>query len=168
MLECIPASRGIAIGKAFVYEKDLKVERREIDETEIEKELERFDEAVKKTKEQLVEIKEKTTKEIGEREAKIFQAHLMMAEDPALKKGVTDEIKSGTNAEAAVQKVIETFVSMFKSMKGEYLRERSADVRDVGERIIRCLSGKEQTALADLKEEAIVIARTLVPSDTKR
>lgn len=165
-LKGIPASPKIAIGRVFVYEREVKVERRKISKAEVEKEINRFEEAVKKSKEQLVRLEEKTAMEIGEKEAKIFQAHMLMLEDPALLKEIRKNIESGENAEAAVQDAIKSFVSMFEGMKDEFFRERAIDVQDVGERIIRNLTGRSVVTLADLREKVVLVAETLTPSDT--
>jgi len=165
-LKGIPASPKIAIGRVFVYDREVKVERRKIGKTEVEKEINRFEEAIKKSKEQLARLEEKTAMEIGEKEAKIFQAHMLMLEDPALLKEIRKNMESGENAEAAVQDAIKSFVSMFESMKEEYFRERAIDVQDVGERIIRNLTGRSVGTLADLRKKVVLVAETLTPSDT--
>lgn len=165
-LKGIPASPKIAIGRVFVYDGEVKVERRKISKAEVEKEINRFEDAVRKSKGQLARLEEKTTREIGEKEAKIFQAHMLMLEDPALLKEIRKNIGSGENAEAAVQEAIKSFVSMFESMKEEYFRERAIDVQDVGERIIRNLTGRSLGTLADLRKKVVLVAETLTPSDT--
>jgi len=165
-LKGIPASPKIAIGRAFVYDREVKVERRKIGKAKAEKEINRFEEAVKKSEEQLADLEEKTAMEIGEKEAKIFQAHRLMLRDPALLKEIRENIATGENAEAAVQDAIKSFVSMFENMKDEYFRERAIDVQDVGERIIRNLVGRSTGTLADLREKVVLVAKTLTPSDT--
>jgi len=166
-LKGIPASPKIAIGNAFVYEREVTVERRKISGTEVEKELERFEGAVENSKKQLARLEEKTTGEIGEKEAKIFRAQKLMLEDPTLLKEIRGNIESGENAEGAVQDAIKDFVSMFEGMKDEYFRERAIDVQDVGDRVIRNLTGRSVgTSLADLREKVVLVAETLTPSDT--
>jgi len=168
MLKGISASPNIAIGKVFVYEKELKFERRTIDEKEVDNELKRLDNAIAKSKSELVELRDETAKKIGEKEAKIFEAHLLMLDDPALITEVKKRIRSMTNAEAAVDEVVKNFVAMFDQMVDQYMKERAIDVQDVGERIIRNLLGKEFGSLADLREQVVVIADNLTPSDTAR
>jgi len=166
MLKGISASPRIAIGKVFVYEKELKFERRTIDEKEVDNELKRLDNAIAKSKSELAELRDETAKKIGEKEAKIFEAHLLMLDDPALITEVKKRIRSMTNAEAAVDEVVKSFVAMFDQMEDQYMKERAIDVQDVGERIIRNLLGKEFGSLADLREQVVVIADNLTPSDT--
>ena len=168
MLKGVSASPNIAIGKAFVYEKELKFKRRTIDEKEVDNELKRLDNAIAKSKSELVELRDETAKKIGEKEAKIFEAHLLMLDDPALITEVKKRIRSMTNAEAAVDEVVRSFVAMFDQMEDQYMKERAIDVQDVGERIIRNLLGKEFGSLADLREQVVVIADSLTPSDTAR
>jgi len=168
MLKGISASPKIAIGKVFVYEKELKFERRTIDEKEVDNELKRLDNAIAKSKSELAELRDETAKKIGEKEAKIFEAHLLMLDDPALITEVKKRIRSTINAEAAVDEVVESFVAMFDQMEDQYMKERAIDVQDVGERIIRNLLGKEFGSLADLREQVVVIADNLTPSDTAR
>ncbi len=165
-LKGIPASPKIAIGRAFVYEREVKVERRKIGEAEVKGELKRFEEAVRKSKEQLNRLRKKTAMDIGEKEANIFLAHRLMLEDPTFLNEVRKNIESGKNAEAAVQDATKNLVSMFEKMKDEYFRERAIDVQDVGERVIRNLTGRSVGTLADLREKVILIAETLTPSDT--
>lgn len=168
MLKGISASPRIAIGKVFIYEKELKFERRTISEKEIDSELKRLDNAIAKSKSELEELRDETAKKIGEKEAKIFEAHLLMLDDPALITEVKKRIRSMINAEAAVDEVVKNFVAMFDQMEDQYMKERAIDVQDVGERIVRNLLGKEFGSLADLKEQVIVIADNLTPSDTAR
>ncbi len=166
MLKGVGASPNIAIGKAFVYEKELKFERRTIDEKEVEAELKRLDYVIEKSKEELDKLQDEAVKKIGEKEAKIFEAHMLMLQDPALITEAKNKIRSRLNAEAAVDEVVKKFIAMFERMEDQYMKERAIDVQDVGERLIKNLLGREFKSLTDLDEKTIVIADGLTPSDT--
>ena len=161
-------SPGIAIGQAFVYrcEKPAVI-RREIDDPE--KEIQRFHRALHEAKAQIEEIRAGAVSKVGEDTAAIFEAHEMFLEDPELIGQVEAEIRSGNlNAEYAVQQTIEAYASVFSSMEDEYMRARGADVMDVGQRLLRILTGSEEVSLAQLDSPVIVIAHDLTPSDTAR
>jgi len=164
-LKGIAASPGVAIGKAILYKKgEVIVQLHEI--TNFEEELERFRKAVEVSKKQLKEAQDKTAKEIGESEAKIFQAQSLILEDPSLIREVTKSIEEKVNAETAVQRFIEKYVAIFKTMENAYIKARAADVQDVGDRILNNLLGTSVNPLAGLQSKAIVIAKDLSPSDT--
>ncbi|MDF2548122.1 MAG: phosphoenolpyruvate--protein phosphotransferase [Anaerosolibacter sp.] len=162
MYKGIGASPGIAVGKALLLKKeDIIIERKSI-RNEME-ENERFHKALDKTKEQIEEIKKNT----GAAQQEIMDAHLMILEDPELIGGVEGAVNAEKiNAEAALQGVIDTFVAIFESMDNEYMRERAADIKDVGQRIMMNLLGKEHPNLAKLKEPVVIVAHDLTPSDT--
>jgi len=164
MLKGVSASPNIGIGRAFVYEKKLKFKRRQLDE--VETEIKRLDEAIEKSRKELRKLRDVALEKIGEKEAKIFEAQLLMLQDPALITEVKRKIRSKVNAEAAVDDVVKNFITMFEQMEDEYMRERAIDVQDVGERLIKNLLGKDFQCLADLEENTVVIADSLTPSDT--
>ena len=166
ILKGIPASPGIAIGRAYIYKKEIVVAERKIEEGQVEEELRRFRAALEASRRQLLRIKEKTSRDLGEKEAEIFQAQLMMLEDPMFVDEVENKIKCGKNAEAAVNEVVKNLVSTFSAIKDEYLKERALDIQDVGERVIKNLLGYEDTP--ELTQKAVVIAKNLTPSDTAR
>lgn len=162
----IGASPGIAIGKALV----IKHQEMVIDKktgVDVEAEVKRLDDAIAVSKVELTKIKEKAAKELGEEEAEIFGAHLMVLEDPELVGGAKEQIKSETvNAEFALNEVKEMFVGMFESMDNEYMRERAADIKDVANRVLRHLLGIKVVDLSALDEEVVLVAHDLTPSDT--
>jgi len=165
-LRGIPVSEGIAIGPAFVYRPEKpKFERRQVED--VETELERFQRAVERSKKQLSEIYAKAKDEMGEDTARIFEAHLLFLEDPALLEKVHSKIKDKKlNAEAAVAETVEEFVAAFETMEDEYMHARAADVQDVGQRILRNLLGISGKSLDELTSPVIVVAEDLAPSDT--
>lgn len=162
----IAASNGIAIGKAFLLEKlELTIEKNVISNTDAE--VLRFEQALKKSKEELKRIKEHTRYEIGEEEAAIFEAHLLVLNDPELlnpiKEKITDE---QLNAEYALNQVAMMFISMFEAMDNEYMKERATDIRDVTKRVLSHLLNVSVSDPSLIAEEVIVIADDLTPSDT--
>ncbi|MFZ4450592.1 phosphoenolpyruvate--protein phosphotransferase [Salibacterium aidingense] len=165
-LEGIAASKGIAFAKAFVLEQpEMNIEKKEIEETDAE--IDRFQKAVDHAKQELQIIKEKTLNDMGEDKAEIFSAHLLVLEDPEIIDGVTAKIKDeGVNAEFALKELSDMYVTMFEGMDNEYMKERASDIRDVSQRILLHLLGVENTSLAAIQEETIVIAEDLTPSDT--
>jgi len=166
ILKGIPASSGVAVGKAYVYVKEFMIAERKVKKSEVKGELKKFRVALERSKKQILEIKEKTSREIGEKEANIFQAQLLMLEDPAFVAEVENKIKSGKSAEVAVNEVVKSLISTFSAIKDEYLKERALDIEDIGERVIRNLLGYKDSL--ELAQKAVVIAENLTPSDTAR
>jgi len=168
MPEGIAASPGIAIGKAYVLEKEtFSILEYQMKEEEVEKEVERFKEAVRQSKNELERIREKVKKKIGEKEAYIFQAHIYMLEDPLLIDETIKRIRrERLNAEAALEETFRTIPKKFSSVQANYIQERLRDIRDVGGRILRNLLKKPTLTLSHLNEEIILVAHDLAPSDT--
>ena len=166
MYRGIGASPGIALGKALVVEhKELVIEKKEIND--VNKEIERLNNAVLVSTKELNEVKEKAIVELGEAEAEIFEAHLLVLQDPELIDSAINTIKEeNVNAEYALNQIKETFVMMFESMDNEYMRERAADIKDVTNRVLRHLLGIKVVDLSALDEEVVLIAHDLTPSDT--
>ena len=160
------ASPGIALGKALIIEhSELVIEKRNINN--IEEEIQKLESAVKISKEELTKVKEKAFNELGEHEAEIFEAHLLVLEDPELIDSAISKIRDEkVNADYALNEIKEMFVSMFESMDNEYMRERAADIKDVTNRVLRHILGIKVVDLASLDEEVILIAHDLTPSDT--
>jgi len=168
MPEGIAASPGIAIGRAYVLEKEkFSILEYQIKKEEVEKEIERFKEAVRQSKKELEKIKERVRKKIGEKEAYIFQAHLYMLEDPFLIDETIKRIRrERLNAEAALRETFRIIPKKFASDQVNYIQERLRDVRDVGGRVLRNLLKKPGLTLSHLNEEIILVAHDLAPSDT--
>lgn len=162
----IGASPGVALGKALVVEhSELVIEKKSIDN--VEAEIAKLENAVAVSKEELVKVKEKASEELGAEEAEIFEAHLLVLEDPELIGSAIDKIKTeNVNAEYALNEIKEMFVSMFESMDNEYMKERAADIKDVTNRILRHILGIKVVDLSALSEEVVLIAHDLTPSDT--
>ncbi|HBG0719350.1 phosphoenolpyruvate--protein phosphotransferase [Clostridioides difficile] len=162
----IGASPGVALGKALVVEhSELVIEKKSIDN--VEAEIAKLEDAVAVSKKELVKVKEKASEELGAEEAEIFEAHLLVLEDPELIGSAIDKIKTeSVNAEYALNEIKEMFVSMFESMDNEYMKERAADIKDVTNRILRHILGIKVVDLSALSEEVVLIAHDLTPSDT--
>ena len=160
------ASPGIALGRALVIEhSELVIEKKTIEN--IDEEIQKLESAVKVYKEELTKVKEKALAELGEHEAEIFEAHLLVLEDPELIGSAISKIRDEkVNADYALNEIKEMFVAMFESMDNEYMRERAADIKDVTNRVLRHILGIKVVDLAGLDEEVVLIAHDLTPSDT--
>ncbi|EAF8877407.1 phosphoenolpyruvate--protein phosphotransferase [Listeria monocytogenes] len=165
-LKGIAASDGIAIAKAYLLvEPDLSYEKTEV--TDVESEVKRFESALEVSRTELSMIREKAAKDLGEDKAKIFDAHLLVLNDPELTGPIEESIKnSKTNAETALQETTDMFIGMFESMDNEYMRERAADIKDVRKRVLSHLLGVTIPNPALIDEEVVVVAADLTPSDT--
>jgi phosphotransferase system enzyme I (PtsI) len=162
----IAASRGIAIGPAFQFRRqELRIERCPV--ADRERERDRFQEAVDVARGQLDGIYQTAQAESGSDDAAIFEAHLMMLDDPELHASVQAAImQQGINAEAALYDAAENIAAMLESLDGEYLSARAADVRDVSTRVLRILLGIDESPAAALLTPSIIVAHDLTPSDT--
>ncbi|MDP2911320.1 MAG: phosphoenolpyruvate--protein phosphotransferase [Candidatus Omnitrophota bacterium] len=168
MLKGIPASPGIAIGKAFLFDtSQLIVNEKDIKQDVIPSEIIRFEEALIKTRSEILAIQKKISKEMGTQHAEIFNAHLLVLEDRMLIEEVIEGLKKERKCvEYIFSRVIEKYIKVFSKMNDEYLKERTSDIEDVGKRILKNLIGAQEKTLSDLKEEVIVVAYDLSPSDT--
>lgn len=166
MKKGIPASKGYAIGKVFLKraEEITIVEKTHIDK---EDEKKRLQEAIEASSQQLNALKDRTAAEIGESEAEVFASHLMMLDDPEFIGTALQNIEvENVSAEIAVKTVIDMYLEIFSEMDDEYMRERAADIKDVGDRLLRNLTGSISDGLSELEENTVVVAHDLTPSDT--
>ncbi|HLN63910.1 MAG TPA: phosphoenolpyruvate--protein phosphotransferase [Symbiobacteriaceae bacterium] len=160
----IAASPGIAIGKVFAL--------RAVDAQPVAPsgdpatEQSRFDAALATSRAELGALRERVAKRVGEEEAAVFDAHLMMLDDPSLTDEVAGAIAGGTDAVTATEQVVEAIKAIFASMDDAYMRERAADVADVGRRLVRHLTGTNAPDLGAIAEPSVIIAHDLTPSDT--
>ncbi|HEY9849619.1 MAG TPA: phosphoenolpyruvate--protein phosphotransferase [Leptolyngbyaceae cyanobacterium] len=163
-LHGIPTSPGIAIGKAFLYQP-LPVEVTEQQVEDPQAEWQQLETAIQIAHREIEEIRQAASAQTSEEEAAIFDAHLLFLEDPTFLSAVRQRIFDyGLNAAAAWKIVIDRIVRTYKNLKDPYLQARSADVRDVGQRVLRLLSGVT-FSLLDLPEPKILIASDLTPSE---
>lgn len=167
ILEGIPASAGVAHGSALVYlQKQLEVPSHSITEEQVEAEIERLDHAILQTRSEITEIRHKVADSLGEGEAAIFDAHLMVLEDNALIEEVVNAVRTSlTNVEACYNDVAQRYISFFSSMEDEYLRERVSDIRDLSRRLLHNLIGMQKVNLGDLASDSIIVAEDITPSD---
>lgn len=159
-------SPGIGIGKAVVIDKaSINITKNYIKDAG--NELDRLMNAIETAKEQLNELYVSTIDELGEKEAQIFKSHEMMLEDDTFISDVENRIKQeGVNAEYALNETSNVYIKMFQSIEDEYLRERAEDIKDVMNRVIRILMGISSVDFSNLKENSIIVAKDLTPSDT--
>ena len=166
-LQGIAASDGIAIAKVYTLtEPDLTVTKVTVEDSE--KEVSRLDDALAASIKDVELIKETALKNLGEEEAQVFDAHLMVLSDPELIGQVKDSITSNkVNAESELKEVTDMFISIFAGMEDNpYMQERAADIRDVSKRILAHLLGVKIPSPATIKDEVIIVAADLTPSDT--
>lgn len=161
----IAASKGYAIGYAFIYEeKEIITTDEKI--TDVAAELDKLQGAVNLCREQLEYIKNRTKENVGEHEAAVFEAHMLILEDPEFVGSIESEIRNNnTNAMKAVELVTTQLVAIFESIDDAYLKERAADIKDVSRRMLANLAG-HTVGLEIERENTIVIAHDLTPSDT--
>ena len=164
----IPASPGVAHGQVFRFlHEEVEVLNYEVKEEDHPKEIARFKEALSITSEQIKEIREGVAKNLGEKEAGIFDAHLMVLEDKALIDDVEKEIRStGDNVEQCLHRVSQRYYDYFNQLEDAYLRERASDLKDISRRLIRNLIGATAAGTAFLEDPRVLVSEDLTPSDT--
>ncbi|OGX39526.1 MAG: phosphoenolpyruvate--protein phosphotransferase [Omnitrophica WOR_2 bacterium RIFCSPHIGHO2_02_FULL_50_17] len=169
MLKGIPAAAGIALGLAFILDKqEFIVPPRAIMEKEIPIEIARFEEALIKTREEILDIQKKMSTDFQGIHAQIFDAHLLVLEDRTLIEEVIKRIKEEKlSAEYIFFEVLKKYIKMFSNIEDEYLRERVGDINDVGRRILKNLMDENKLHELDhLSEEIVIVSHDLSPSDT--
>ncbi|OTN76188.1 phosphoenolpyruvate-protein phosphotransferase [Enterococcus sp. 8G7_MSG3316] len=167
MLKGIAASDGVAVAKAYLLvQPDLSFSKVTVEDTAAEEA--RLDEALAKSTAELQQIRDKAAQTLGEAEAQVFDAHLMVLSDPEMigqiKQNVTD---NKVNAEAALKEVTDMYIGMFEAMDDNaYMQERAADIKDVAKRILAHLLNVTLPNPSMINEEVVVVAHDLTPSDT--
>ena len=167
MLKGIAASDGVAVAKAYLLvQPDLTFSKTTVEDTSAEES--RLDDALAKSTEELQQIREKAAQSLGEAEAQVFDAHLMVLSDPEMVGQIKQNIKDNSvNAESALKEVTDMYIGMFEAMEDNaYMKERAADIRDVAKRILAHLLGVTLPNPSMINEEVIVVAHDLTPSDT--
>lgn len=164
----VGVSPGIAIGRAIIVEKRVaSVYRVPIRDDEVEGEVSRFIESLTKTRDELLVLRDKVSRSMGDEYAQIFEAHAMIVGDASFQDKVQQKIETEqVNAEWALAEVQEELQARFASFDDDYLRERVADVKDVAERVLVNLQGIAHHDLSEIKHDVIIIADDLTPSDT--
>ena len=168
MLFGIPASPGIAHGPVFRFlHQAVEVLSYQVEASAQEEEISRFMNALEQTKDQVRQIRDDVAKNLGEKEAGIFDAHMLVLEDKALIDDVCKEVKeTGDNVEQCVFRVTEKYQSFFEQLEDQYLRERASDLRDISSRLLRNLAGATSSGTAFLEQPKILVSEDLTPSDT--
>ena len=167
MLKGIAASDGVAVAKAYLLvQPDLSFNKTSVEDTDAE--ATRLDDALAKSTEELQAIRDKAAQSLGEAEAQVFDAHLMVLSDPEMVGQIKQNIQDNkVNAEAALKEVTDMYIGMFEAMDDNaYMQERAADIRDVAKRILAHLLGVTLPNPSMINEEVIVVAHDLTPSDT--
>mgnify|MGYP004667060889 FL=1 len=157
--------KGIVMGSVAVLKKnDYQVKRARIEDPEAE--VKRVEEAVEVSKKQLGRLYDKAVREVGEASAAIFEVHQMMLEDEDYLESMQNMIRTElVNAEYAAAATGDNFAEMFAAMDDEYMKARSADVKDISERLVRNLSGEGDNDLSSM-EPSVIVADDLSPSET--
>ncbi|CNB36282.1 phosphoenolpyruvate-protein phosphotransferase PtsI [Yersinia intermedia] len=168
MISGILVSPGIAFGKALLLKEDeIVINRKKISADQVEQEVERFKAGRAKASEQLEAIKTKAEASLGEEKAAIFEGHIMLLEDEELEQEIIALIKDEhASADAAAYSVIEGQAKALEELDDEYLKERAADVRDIGKRLLKNILGLTIVDLSAIQEEVILVATDLTPSET--
>ncbi|EMH4162570.1 phosphoenolpyruvate-protein phosphotransferase PtsI [Pluralibacter gergoviae] len=168
MISGILASPGIAFGKALLLKEDeIVIDRKKISADSVDEEVARFIDGRAKASAQLEAIKTKAGETFGEEKEAIFEGHIMLLEDEELEQEIIALIKDKhMTADAAAYEVIEGQATALEELDDEYLKERAADVRDIGKRLLRNILGLNIIDLGAIQDEVILVAKDLTPSET--
>ena len=167
-IQGISGSRGVAVGNVYRYiQEEIVIPDYTVADDKVEEEIGKFAAAMAATLKQLDTIHQKALDEMGPEEAAIFEAHMQIAQDPSLSDGIKSLVESShTNVVAATAQTIETFANIFLGMEDPYMRERGADIKDIGDRLMRNMLGMNPRGLSHISGEVILVAQDLAPSDT--
>ncbi|EJG0108377.1 phosphoenolpyruvate--protein phosphotransferase [Staphylococcus pseudintermedius] len=166
IIKGIAASDGVAIAKAYLLvEPDLSFNNEKTDQPEAE--VQKFNEALNNSKIELTKIRNHAEEQLGADKAAIFDAHLLVLDDPELIQPIEEKIKNeSASAPQALTEVTQNFITIFESMDNEYMKERAADIRDVAKRVLAHILGVELPNPSIIDESVIIVAHDLTPSDT--
>ena len=167
-IQGISGSRGVAVGNVYRYiQEEIVIPDYTVAEDKVEEEIGKFATAMASTLKQLDTIRQRALDEMGPEEAAIFEAHMQIAQDPSLSDGIKSLVESSRmNVVAATSQTIETFANIFLGMEDAYMRERGADIKDIGDRLMRNMLGMNPRGLSHISGEVILVAQDLAPSDT--
>jgi len=165
ILKGISASKGIAIAQGFIYRQAVSAPAR-IEISDTDGELRRLQAALDTARDELKDIYENALQSVGEEEAEIFHAQMLMVDDPDLLEMVEEKIRTERwNADAAFYESAESYAQMLLELPDEYFQARATDVRDIGRRIVRILQNKPAQT-NQLTRRSIILAEDLAPTDT--
>jgi len=161
----ITVSQGIAIAKPFIIHKE-KMIINEITGFSYQEENQKIQDAFQEAKKQIQQLQEAAIKKVGKEEGNIFEAHLMMLEDPMLHQFIDKGLKNNYSAATAIQKAKDELIQIFENISDPYIKGRIADIQDVTDRLLRIVLGKKEQDLSLIEEPVILIAEDLTPSET--
>ena len=166
VLKGIPASPGICHGDAMLFAQiNIDVPLYRISENEVSVEKERFQKAILATREEIIQIRDQVSNSLGEDEALIFDAHLMVLEDNALITETIQHIEQNKqNVEYSFNVVVERYINFFKTIEDEYLRERVSDIKDVSRRVLNHLVGATKNTSLSTPQNRIIVSEDITPS----
>ena len=158
-------SEGIGFGSIFVSrEADIEISEREIDTAQIDDEISAYKESIQEAHIQLRKLRENVSEHLDEDSAAIFDAHIMMLDDPGFNEQIINHISNLNNAEKAIQLAGEVYITKFESLDSEYMKARALDVKDICMRLIANVQGVQLTDLTRVDEPVVVVAEELTPS----
>lgn len=167
-IQGIGVSTGVVRGRVYLFTPDERdVRPRRLPKSSVPAEVERFQEALIKARQELVQIQKDLAQRLGRSETDLFDAHLLVVEDRTLIEEVIRGVEErGLNVEFIFQETIRKYEKVFSQIRNDYIRDRLSDIKDVAKRVMRHLTGKARSDLSSLSEEVIVIAHDISPSDT--
>ncbi|CAL4318263.1 Phosphoenolpyruvate-protein phosphotransferase [Buchnera aphidicola (Chaitophorus sp. 3695)] len=168
MISGISASPGIVFGTALLFkEKKIKINKTKISSQNIQIEIKKFFKARKKSAQQIHEIKNQAKKKFGKKKSLIFKGHILLLEDEELEKEIIDLIKKKKiTADFAIENIIQEQIKTLKNLKDEYLKNRTIDIRDIGNRLLKNILHIPVVDLSNIKKKVILITKDLTPSQT--
>ncbi len=168
VLQGIAASPGVAHGPSFVFlQKELEIPLYQVDEVNRASEIKRFEAALMDTRGQISKVRQEVAAKLGEAEAQIFDAHLLVLDDRALIEETIEEQKeTGFNIEYCFHAVAKRYIEAFGNIDDEYIKERVTDIRDVTKRLLQTLMGQSGSSLNRIGGPKVVVSEDLAPSDT--
>jgi phosphotransferase system enzyme I (PtsI) len=168
MLKGIPVSPGVAISKALLLQTNtVTTEKKSITKEQIPNEQKKLKTAIEKTEEQLTQLHQQLLESVGEEQAAIMSAHLVLLKDPAFIDEINNQIQNSLiDVSSAVQAAANQFIQIFEAMEDEYMRERATDIKDISNRLIANILGKNNTQSLDTDESFILVSDDLTPSET--
>lgn len=161
----IKVSKGIAIGRPFLFHKKERI-LHQTKGTSYEEENKKVQEAFLQAQEQIRALQKTAIAKAGKEEGAIFEAHLMILQDPMLQQFIDKGLKNDFSASMAIQQAKEELIQLFESISDPYIRGRVVDIQDVTERLLRIILGEQEQDLSSIDEPVILIAEDLTPSET--
>lgn len=168
MLKGIPVSPGVAISRAlFLQTNTITAEQKSISKEDIPVEQKKLEAAIAKTEEQLTQLHQQLLESVGEEQAAIMSAHLVLLKDPAFIDEINNHIQNDLiDVSSAVHAAANQFIQIFEAMDDEYMRERATDIKDISNRLISNILGKNNNQSIDADGSFILVSDDLTPSET--